>query len=162
MHKRRRVIVKFNTQFKIIMAFLLVAAACLVIQGTLQTIAVAKFSNQLSTSSSPAAFASQLLPSVIKHSLWGIALLVPLTLVVGILVTFRVTGPIYRLERYFEAIARGEDPGTCRVRSGDECQELCALINEAMEVLRPSEDPAASGTVPAAKPTDASRELVDA
>jgi hypothetical protein len=47
---------------------------------------------------------------------------------VGVLATFRLTGPIDRIERHLEAVARGEDPAPCRIRKGDEFQELCDRV----------------------------------
>ncbi|NOT31842.1 MAG: hypothetical protein HOP15_15460 [Planctomycetes bacterium] len=63
-------------------------------------------------------------------------MLLPLTIAVGILVTFRIAGPVYRFEKYLKAVIRGEEVGPCRIRTGDEFQELCELINQATSALR--------------------------
>lgn len=63
-------------------------------------------------------------------------LALPLTLAVGILVTFKVAGPVYRFEEHLKSIARGEDIGPCRIRKGDELQELCRRLNSAVDALR--------------------------
>ena len=63
-------------------------------------------------------------------------MLLPLTIAVGILVTFRIAGPVYRFEKYLEAVIRGEEVGPCRIREDDEFQELCELINQATAALR--------------------------
>ena len=63
-------------------------------------------------------------------------MLLPLTIAVGILVTFRIAGPVYRFEKYLKAVIRGEEVGPCRIRKGDEFQELCELINEATAAAR--------------------------
>src|SRR5262245_10299956 len=63
-------------------------------------------------------------------------MLLPLTVAVGILVTFRIAGPIYRFERYLDAVIRGEEVGPCRIRKGDEFQELCELINQVTAAQR--------------------------
>lgn len=70
-----------------------------------------------------------------ENLLTAFAALAPLMLVVGVLITHRIAGPIYRMERYLEAVARGENPGECRIREGDEFQELCARLNEAVRAL---------------------------
>jgi hypothetical protein len=76
-------------------------------------------------------------------------MLLPLTIAVGILVTFRIAGPVYRFEKYLEAVLRGEETGPCRIRKGDEFQELCELLNQATAGLRGEnargEKPAESG-----------------
>jgi hypothetical protein len=60
----------------------------------------------------------------------------PLTLIVGVFTTFRLAGPVYRFESYLGAIARGEDPGPCKIRKGDELHDLCDQINAAVTALR--------------------------
>jgi len=65
-----------------------------------------------------------------------LVLVVPLTIGVGILTTFKIAGPIYRFERYFEELARGEWNGPCRIRKGDALQETCDKLNAAVEALR--------------------------
>ena len=69
-----------------------------------------------------------------------LAVLVPISVTAGILSTFRVAGPVYRLERYLEQVIAGERPGDCRLRQGDELNELCALVNEATRPLREDAD----------------------
>lgn len=77
----------------------------------------------------------------------GISALVilPLTLVVGILTTFRIAGPIYRFEKFLESVARGERPQACRLRNGDDLVDFCELLNRVTEPLRaPANDAAAA------------------
>ncbi|HKE00687.1 MAG TPA: hypothetical protein VKE69_06735 [Planctomycetota bacterium] len=65
----------------------------------------------------------------------------PITFAVGVLTMYRVAGPIYRFEKFLESVARGERPRDCRLRRGDQLQELCGLINRATEPLRRSSAP---------------------
>jgi nitrogen fixation/metabolism regulation signal transduction histidine kinase len=60
----------------------------------------------------------------------------PLTIAVGILVTFRIAGPVYRLKEFLKSIASGATPEDCRLRKGDELQDLCSLANDATAPLR--------------------------
>lgn len=88
----------------------------------------------------------------------SLAIVVPVTFVFGVLLTFRVAGPIYRFETYLKSLARGEQLGPCRIRKGDELQFLCDAINEATAPLQarqgePAEEPVeeeSSGTQQAA------------
>jgi hypothetical protein len=68
--------------------------------------------------------------------LFSFGMLLPLTVAVGILVTFRLAGPLYRFEQYLKGVISGEEVGPCRIRRGDELQELCDLINQATESVR--------------------------
>lgn len=72
----------------------------------------------------------------IEILLVSFGMLLPLTIAVGILVTFRIAGPVYRFEKYLKAVIRGEEVGPCRIRKGDEFEELCELINQATVALR--------------------------
>lgn len=87
--------------------------------------------------------ASQL-PSLLGSiSLHAFLILLPATSVFGILITFRTAGPIHRFKQYLASVARGEQPGPCRIRKGDELQDLCDAINEALAQAR-REGPAPS------------------
>jgi len=72
----------------------------------------------------------------------------PLTCAAAVLTTFRIVGPIHRFEKFFRALAAGEDAGVLRIRQGDQLQELCDLINAALERVR--SEPAATRPAQAA------------
>lgn len=75
-----------------------------------------------------------------ERTVWVLALsfglLLPATFLVGLLVTHRLVGPIYRFEVYLKQVIRGETREPCRIRKGDELHELCDLINRATEPAR--------------------------
>lgn len=64
------------------------------------------------------------------------AIFLPLTLLVGILSTFRIAGPLYRFQRFLEATRDGAQPDDFRLRDKDELHELAALLNDATRPLR--------------------------
>jgi methyl-accepting chemotaxis protein len=66
----------------------------------------------------------------------SVLMVFPLVLWIGIQATFRIAGPLYRMKRYLEEVARGERPADCRLRRGDQLQDLCAAINAATRPLR--------------------------
>lgn len=67
------------------------------------------------------------------------ALLVPLTLALGVLFTHRIAGPMYRFHKFLTAVRDGEKPGRCTIRKGDEFQEFCDLLNDVTLPLRVDE-----------------------
>lgn len=82
------------------------------------------------------------------------ALLVPLTIALGIILTHRIAGPMYRFEQFLVSVHAGEKPGPCVIRKGDEFQEFCDLLNEVTAPLRgeqPSPDGAEAHEASAAK-----------
>ncbi len=101
------------------------------------------------------AFSGHVSSVLFQHLLITLGLLTPLTISVGILVTFRIAGPIYRFETYLQSVARGENPGPCRLRKGDELQDLCDAINEALNALR-SESQLESADPPQSEPVEMS------
>ena len=83
-----------------------------------------------------------------------LALLVPFTLAIGVLLTHRVAGPLYRFEQFLNGVMAGEHPEPCRLRQGDELQDFCTLLNQVTEPLR-------NGSVPLPSPA-ASEDRVEA
>lgn len=63
-----------------------------------------------------------------------------LTLVTGIVVIHRVAGPLYRMRRFLEQVARGERPADCSLRTRDELKDFCESLNRATAPLRRRED----------------------
>jgi signal peptidase II len=87
---------------------------------------------------------------LIQSLLLTFCVVIPLIFLVGTLLTFRIAGPVYRFEAYIKQILRGENPGECKLRKGDELNELCGLINQVTlpvrEKLQPGEPQRAAGS----------------
>ena len=76
-------------------------------------------------------------PGLLLETLvFSLAVLVPIIFGIGILLTFRIAGPIHRFEQYLRSVVRGEQLGPCKIREGDRVQTLCDLINQATEPVR--------------------------
>lgn len=67
------------------------------------------------------------------------AVFLPLTLLVGILTTFRVAGPVFVFHRFLANIRAGNDPGVLRLRNGDKLNDLADALNETYAVIRARE-----------------------
>jgi hypothetical protein len=86
----------------------------------------------------------------------SLCMLLPAIFWIGIQVTFRIAGPVYRLETYLRQVANGERPPDCKLRRGDQLQELCEAVNAATRPLRLSEpSPAVHAPVKGASHKDA-------
>jgi len=77
----------------------------------------------------------------LSDRLWpAILISVPVFMVMSFWVTHRFAGPVYRLEESLKQIAKGDLGMQVRFRSGDDLQELAALVNQIIqqqsEVLR--------------------------
>jgi signal transduction histidine kinase len=77
--------------------------------------------------------------------------LLPLTALVGVLVTHRFAGPIYRFQIFLRQLAKGERPRDCKLRKGDELQEFCDLLNQATASMRVKQDERADDLAPVAQ-----------
>ena len=67
--------------------------------------------------------------------------LIPISFVVtgfSIIVTHRIAGPIYRLEKTLDELIQGEDVGFIRLRKHDEFKEFAAKLNEVIRIVKES------------------------
>ncbi len=137
-HKRRIKLIRPRLQLKLIGWFLGVATLALLMQYLLFAWSVSELA---ATSPDGSATLSVQAPTMLLRALLlSFLFLLPLIALVGVLVTFRIAGPVYRFETYLGQIARGEEVGPCRIRDGDELWELCSRINEAVAALRAQRD----------------------
>lgn len=131
--KRRIKLIKPGLQIRLTMTFVGLAALALILQFLLLMARLSEFSVFLPEDG---AILFDRLDSLLLDVLLTSALLfLPLIFAVGILATFRIAGPVYRFERFLEQLVRGEGSGPCRLRKGDHLQELCDLLNRAIETL---------------------------
>lgn len=72
---------------------------------------------------------------LVRTFLISTCVVLPLTVGVGILITNRVAGPVYRFQQHLQALVEHGESGPCRIRTGDQLQELCELINRTTEAL---------------------------
>ncbi len=66
----------------------------------------------------------------------SLGVVLPLTALVGVMTTFRIVGPLFNITRFLKRTLAGEKPEDCRLRSGDEYQDLCELVNQVSAPLR--------------------------
>lgn len=131
---RKTKLVDSSLQFKIVGAFLAVACVAALFQVLLTNNAMMGI-----VRSSPIV-GDQLLAQIpgilVRNLAITLGVLVPVTLGVGILVTHRLAGPVFNMERYLRRIAEGKPPAAgCSLRDGDNLLELCQAINAAIAYL---------------------------
>lgn len=132
--KRTKKLIKAGLQLKLILVFVSLGCLFALFQVVALNRSVMQLAMRMPTDGN---LMLAELPNMLSANLLiTVLVLVPLTITVGILITHRVAGPVYRFEQHLKAIARGEDPGPCVLREGDELHELCQCINAAVERLR--------------------------
>jgi signal peptidase II len=133
-HKRRIRIISPRLQLKLTLTFVGLTLLALMLQfivflKTMTSIAVSLPSDH--------DVLMDAVPEVLVQSLLlTFCVVLPLVFLVGVLLTFRIAGPVYRFEAYLKQILRGENPGECKLRKGDQLNELCDLINQVTLPLR--------------------------
>jgi signal peptidase II len=133
-HLRLRKWVKPRLQLKLIGSFLALSFVAVVLQFMLFSTNVMRLAKHLPFAED---YTETLVGDMLRDTmLIAIAVLIPLSLLVGGLVTHRIAGPVYRFERYLEEVAAGTQIGPCKIRERDELHELCTAINRATESIR--------------------------
>ncbi|MBI5363200.1 MAG: hypothetical protein HZA53_08475 [Planctomycetes bacterium] len=132
--RRTQRLIQPRLQLRLVLSFLGLSILALALQFVLLAALLTNFATELPQDGP---FLMQELPRMLGWVfLLSVGLCLPLTFCVGVVVTFRLAGPLYRMEKHLKAFARGEDPGECRLRKGDELQDLCASLNAATKALR--------------------------
>jgi signal peptidase II len=135
--KRRIKIIKPQLQLKLVGIFVGLSALAVLLQSVLVAHRMTQLSAELPVGGQ---YLIDALPGLMGELvLFSFGLVIPLIFAVGVLVTHRIAGPVYRFEQYLTQVANGESVGPCRIRKGDELQELCEIINRAALALRESD-----------------------
>jgi len=134
MQRRKKKLIKSGLQLKLVSAFLAMAVVASLFQVVLLNTSLLKLTEDLGVQTTDVI--SQFSGVLMRNLFITLGVLVPLMFVFGILITHRIAGPVYKFERYLDAVIRGDEEGECRLRKGDELQELCVRLNRAVAVLK--------------------------
>ena len=102
----------------------------------------------------PATTYDKFVAACLRVMLLSMGVVLPLTLAVGVMTTFRIAGPVHNFKKFLTRVQRGERPEDCRIRAGDEFQDLCELLNDVTAPLR-----TADGTTPSQEEQPAERRV---
>lgn len=140
-NRRRKRLIEPRVQLRFVLIFLTTASLAALVQALVVTYLLTRLVQRLPNDGM--VLSSELVEILAASMLVTTAFLVPLTVAVGIVSTHKIVGPLYRFRIYLTELADGLRPGPCRIRDGDELQDLCALLNRATEPLRGSGAPEA-------------------
>ncbi len=135
-YKRRKKLIKPRLQLRMSGLFVGLVTLMLMLQFALITAALHHAANTLPSDS--ALLLGQTNALTLRIIGISAAVFLPLTLLVGVLSTFRIAGPLYRFEKFLTAVQNGENPGDFTLRGRDELKDLAALINTSTAPLRSS------------------------
>lgn len=141
--RRTRRLIQPRLQLKLVLGFVGLTVFALTLQSLLLGAFLANLAEELPNDGT--VLLQELPTTVTWVVLASLGICLPLTFCVGVIVTFRVAGPLYRIEQYLRQVGRGEAVGECRIRKEDELQVLCTLVNEVTAPLRKSAAEAGDG-----------------
>ncbi|MEM8710318.1 MAG: hypothetical protein AAGG01_05160 [Planctomycetota bacterium] len=136
-YKRRKKLINPRLQLRMSGLFVGLVTLMLLLQFALLTASLHQTANLMPSDS--ALLLSQTNQIAVRLVLTSAAVFLPLTLLVGILSTFRIAGPLYRFEKFLTAVQNGEKPEDFTLRDHDELKELAELINSSTAPLRRDE-----------------------
>jgi len=133
-YKRRIKLIQPSLQLKLVGAFMGMSALALMLQFLLFMTSMSEIAAELPEDG--ALLLSAMQETTIQILLVSFGMLLPVTALVGVLVTFRWAGPIFRFKQHLGRIALGERPAHCKLRKGDELQDVCEVMNQAIDNLQ--------------------------
>lgn len=138
--KRRVRLVRPGLQLRLILTFTGISSLALLLQYMLFMSALTETAVGLPNDG--ALLLEQLNGLLFGVFLTSFGMILPTLFVIGLIMTHRVAGPIYRFEVFFNQLLGGKRPKDIVLRKGDELQEMCQMINRATAPLRDVEAPA--------------------
>ncbi len=138
-HQRRRIhIVKMKFQRDFILKFCsIIIISALIIAGIVYVLSLssttAVFENSRLVLKSTADF---MLPLLILSSLIAIIAMGTLTIIFTLIISHRIAGPLYRLEKDINEVKNGNLNIEIRVRKDDEFQDLAKSLNQMIKSIR--------------------------
>ena len=133
-YKRKKKLINPSLQLRLVAVFLCTAGVAVQVEAILIALTLSQLAGKLPNDGGILLTA---LPEFLRTNLLlTLALLVPLTIGIGVVATFKIAGPLYRFEQFLRAVRDGEQTEPCRIREGDELRELCQLLNEVTAPLR--------------------------
>ncbi len=139
--ERKQKLIDPKLQKRFALLFLSTAAAAVLLQVTVLYFVLDRVAASMPSAGEQ--LAGRIPHIVAASGLITFALLVPVTLGLGIRSMFRIVGPVYRFREFLTEVAAGNRTEGCQIRAGDEFQDVCELLNEVTEPLRESARPRA-------------------
>ena len=134
MFQRKKKLINPRLQLRLIGIFLCAAGLAVQVEAILITLTLTRLAGGLPNDGSELL---EQLPEFVRTNLvLTFLLLAPLMIGVGIVATFKIAGPLHHFEQFLRSVRDGQQVEPCKIRKGDELQELCTLLNEVTAPLR--------------------------
>lgn len=136
MYKRRRYLVKKGLQFRyigtILLAVFIIAATCIVsTYYSLLILLGEKLANVY-----PQGRLVSILKDVNLIVLYRVLILVPFVMIIGLFLSHKIAGPLFRMEKVLRDIGKGNFDIHVKLRKGDELKGMAEAINDMTANLK--------------------------
>lgn len=136
-HRRKIHMVKMQFQRDFILKFcMIIICSALILTGVVYALSVSStttvFENSRLVIKSTADF---LLPLLLLSSLVAIIAAGALTIIFTLVISHRIAGPLYRLEKDITEVNNGNLNMEIRVRKDDELQDLAKSLNQMLKII---------------------------
>src|SRR5262245_57352771 len=121
MQVRKKKLVRNDVQLKLTAVFVLSTSLGLVLQFMLF---LATMTGKGLDESGLGRAHAEIVDATLTSLMLSAVVVLPLTLLVGVLATHRFAGPIFAFRSFLEALVRGERPGDLKLRKHDELQDV--------------------------------------
>ena len=136
MNRRKTKFIRPDMQLKVIFITFFVASFVLLIDFQLCLSGLWSLSTRVGGTAAVDLALEEMRLTLIRKFLVAFGLAIPLSVCVGILYTFRFSGPIHRFKLYFGQLAAGRWDARCELREADQLRDVCERINSGVDVLR--------------------------
>ena len=136
MNRRKTKFIRPDMQLKVIFITFFVASFVLLIDFQLCLSGLWSLSTRVGGTAAVDLALEEMRLTLIRKFLVAFGLAIPLSVCVGILYTFRFSGPIHRFKLYFGQLAGGRWDARCELREADQLRDVCERINAGVDVLR--------------------------
>jgi hypothetical protein len=136
MNRRKTKFIRPDMQLKVIFITFFVASFVLLIDFQLCLSGLWSLSTRVGGTAAVDLALEEMRLTLIRKFLVAFGLAIPLSVCVGILYTFRFSGPIHRFKLYFGQLASGRWDARCELREADQLRDVCERINAGVDVLR--------------------------
>jgi hypothetical protein len=132
--KRSKKLIEPRIQIRFGLVFLAMAGVAALVQSTVMGYFLTGLASEMPTDGLKLRTS---MPQVLGTSfLVTFCMLAPLMIIIGIRSTFKIVGPLYRFRVHLRGVLARQDSQPCRIRSDDELQDFCSLLNQVTAPLR--------------------------
>jgi hypothetical protein len=134
-NQRKQKLIRNDVQLKVVFITLFVASLVLLINFQLSFAALWSLQSEITANTSVTLMLETIRRSLVSKFLVTVAVAIPLAAAVGILYSFKFSGPIHRFKLHFQNLWTGRWDQPCRLRTGDDLVDVCDALNSAVDAV---------------------------